>query len=107
MQKKCSDEDLQSFAQTVQQDQVTALLNKVITIGGPQDYLDEYDDAQQFFAFIDFVSGIVIALGDSAIARLNEYEDSKVNTHYIHYMKQFANDDRFHGQILDQFPFLR
>lgn len=106
MQNKCSDDDLQVFAQSVQQDQVTALLNKVITIGGPQDYIEQYDDAQRFFAFIDFVSGIVISLGDPAIARLNEYEDSKVNTHYIHYIKQFANDQRFHAQIREQFPFL-
>ena len=106
MQKKYGDDTLQSFALSVQQDQINALLNKVITIGGPQDYLDQYDDAKQFFAFIDFISGIVISLGDPAIAKLNEYEDSKVNTHYIHYLKQFANDERFHSQIQNQFPFL-
>lgn len=106
MNKNCSADDLESFAQTVQQDHVTSLLNKVITIGGPQDYIDKYNDADQFFVFIDFISAIVNSLGDAAIAELNEFEDSKVNTHYIHYIKQFTSDQRFRSQLQKQFPFL-
>ena len=106
MNKNCSADELEAFAQTVQQDNVASLLNKVITTGGPQDYMDDYPDSTQFFAFIDFISAIVISLGDAAIATLNEYEDSKVNTHYIHFIKQFANDDRFYSQLQQQFPFL-
>lgn len=105
MNNNCTDDSLESFIQTVQTDRITSLLNKVITIGGPQDYMDDYKDSTQFFAFIDFISAVVISVGESAIAKLNEYEDSKVNTHYIHYIKKFVNDDRFHSQLQDQFPF--
>jgi hypothetical protein len=57
-----------------------------------------------FFLFIDFISALVINLGSQAAEETNKFNDT--SNHYIHWVIKYANDDRFHDEIMSKFSSL-
>ncbi len=79
-------------------------MQKVESIGGPQDYMAAHNGVptvEQFFKFIDFVSALIISLGDEGRAALEDCPDS--GGEYTKWVRKYVTDKRFHAQLLEPF----
>jgi hypothetical protein len=81
------------------------LLDKVLRLGDPMDFANEAETSvpvQQFFAFIDLASGLVLLLGPDAVSRALAREAR--GSEYLPWLQKFVGDERFHAQVLEQIP---
>ena len=95
---------LKEIKENITADDAEILAEKIISLGDPSDYCKNDCDGKTvagFFLFIDFVSALLIHLGDSAIERLDKYSDSRHP--FLHWVLKYAADDRFHHEILAKF----
>jgi len=95
---------LKEIRENVTPDDADILMEKVNSLGDPSEYCkNDYDGktVAGFFLFIDFVSALLIHLGDSATQRLDKYSDSRHP--FVSWVLKYTADDRFHHEILSKF----
>ena len=88
-------------------DDVPALLDMVESLGDPGDYCkDDYDQATPagYFLYIDFVSWLIIELGDEAIDIARNRQGTR--HHFVRWIVRFTTDSRFHDEISQKFAYL-
>jgi len=102
-----TDRDVREYFAGFDGDQVDFLVAAIISLGAPEDYLDDYEtiDLSGFFDFIDYTTALAHSCGDSALNALSQHPDSPSNRHYIRYVKQYLGDERLLSGILEKYPF--
>lgn len=83
---------------------VDALIDSVDRLGDPSEYCDDdYDDktVAGFFLYIDFISALIINLGEPAIKLASRYAGSKHP--FVPWVVKYAVDPRFHADIMKKF----
>lgn len=95
---------LKEIKENIRPDDAEILAEKIKSLGDPGDYCKNDCDGKTvegFFLFIDFVSALLIHLGDCAIERLDAYSDSRHP--FLPWVLKYIADDRFHDEILGKF----
>ena len=102
-----TDSDVREYFAGFDASQLDFLIDAIIDLGAPDDYLDDDEtlDLDGFFEFIDYVSALAHSCGDATFDVLSQHPDSPTNQHYIHYVKQYLADERFLSAILEKYPF--
>ena len=99
-----SDDLLREISSSVSIDDVDRLIASVQSLDDPSEYcrddLDEKTPAG-FFLYVDFVSALIISLGDSATRRAIQFEDS--NHPFVRWVVRYVGDDRFHKELISKF----
>lgn len=99
-----SDDLLRSIKSSVTSTDVDKLIRKVESLDDPSAYCKNDLDSKTpagFFLFLDFISALIINLGNSAILEANKYSNSK--HHFVPWVVKYASDERFHNQIISKF----
>jgi len=104
---RVTDRDVREYFAGFDADQVDFLVAAIISLGVPEDYLDDDEtiDISGFFDYIDYVTALAYSCGDSALNALSQQPDSPTNRHYIHFVKQYLGDERLLSGILEKYPF--
>ena len=102
-----TDSDVREYFTGFDANQLDFLIDAIIDLGAPEDYLDDDEtlDPGGFFDFIDYASALVHSCGDAALDALSQHPDSPTNRHYLHYVKKYLADERFLSSILEKYPF--
>lgn len=101
---RTSSDFLRSIAEGLDEGDVEVLIEAVARLNDPSEYCkNDYDNATVtgFFLYIDFVSALLISLGEPAIKRAAAYADSRHP--YVPWMIKYAEDPRFHADIKAKF----
>ena len=104
MAGRTGEADLRRHFTTIAAKDIPELMQKIESIGGPQDYMEAHNGVptvQQFFKFIDFVSALIITLGDEGRAALANWPESA--SEYTKWVRKYVDDKRFHAQLLEPF----
>lgn len=104
MAGRTGEEDLERYFATIAAKDIPELMRKVESIGNPQDYMDAHNGAPtvaQFFKFIDFVSALIITLGDEGRTAVAAWPES--SSDYTKWVRKYVSDKRFHAQLLEPF----
>lgn len=99
-----SEDLLRSIKSSVTSTDVDTLIRKVESLDDPSAYCKNDLDSKTpagFFLFLDFISALIINLGNSAILEANKYSNSK--HHFVPWVVKYASDERFHNQIISKF----
>ena len=83
---------------------IDILMRKVESLDDPSAYCkNDFDHKTPtgFFLFIDFISALIINLGDSMIQEANNY--SNIKHPFVPWIIKYANDERFHNEIMSKF----
>jgi len=83
---------------------IGTLIDAVASLNDPSEYCaHDLDSATVtgFFLFIDFISALIIHLGDPAIQATNAYQG--IRHPFVPWVIKFANDERFHVELLTKF----
>ncbi len=95
---------LKEIRENVSPDDADTLMEKVNSLGDPGDYCKNAYDGKTvagFFLFIDFVSALLIHMGNSATERLDKYSDSRHP--FVKWVVKYTKDDRFHPELTAKF----
>ena len=95
---------LRSIRDSIGLADVETLIQAVASLDDPSEYCaHDLDSATVtgFFLFIDFISALIIHLGDPAIQATNAYQD--IRHPFVPWVIKFANDERFHAELLTKF----
>jgi len=95
---------LREIVCAVSLDDVDSLMASVEDLDDPDEYCEsDYDDRTitGYFLFIDFISALIIHLGDSAIAKASSYADAAHP--YTPWIARYTGDVRFHAEIMAKF----
>lgn len=101
---KVSDDLLRRIKDSVTSADIDVLMKKVESLDDPSVYCKNDLDSKTpagFFLFIDFISALIINLGDSKIQEANNY--SNIKHPFVPWVIKFANDERFHNEIMSKF----
>lgn len=99
-----SNDFLRGIVAKVGERDVDALVESVDRLGDPSEYCDDdYDDktVAGFFLYIDFISALIINLGDPAIKLTSRYAGSKHP--FVPWVVKYGGDPRFHADIMKKF----
>lgn len=99
-----SDDLLRSITRSVTSTDVNILIREVESLDDPSAYCKNDLDSETpagFFLYLDFISALIINLGDSAILEANKYSNSK--HHFVKWVVKYASDERFHNEIISKF----
>lgn len=99
-----SNDFLRGIVANVRVEDVDSLIDSVNRLGDPSEYCeDDYDDktVAGFFLYIDFISALVINLGEPAIKSASKYSDSRHP--FVPWIAKYTGDTRFHGDIMAKF----
>ena len=99
-----SSDSLQTIKESVTLDDVAALLRSVESLGDPSEYCkDDYDTKTPagYFLYIDFISALIINLGDSAAVEVAKHQNTRHP--FVKWVVQFVSDERFHEEITSKF----
>lgn len=102
-----SDELLRSIKDSIGPEDVDTLMQAVLSLNDPSEYCKDDLDSQTvsgFFLFLDFISALIIQLGDQAIRATQAYQDTRHS--FVPWVIKFVNDERFHAEILAKFKSL-
>lgn len=102
-----SDDLLKLIKDSVKSADVDTLMRKVESLDDPSAYCkDDFDSETPagFFLFIDFVSALIINLGAPAIEETKKFGNT--NHHFLPWVIKYADDDRFHHEIMSKFSAL-
>ena len=104
---RVTDRDVREYFAGFDAGQVDLLVAAIISLGAPEDYLDDDEtiDISGFFDFIDYITVLAHFCGDSALNALSQHPDSPTNRHYIHFVKKYLGDERLLSGILEKYPF--
>lgn len=105
LSRKGAKKKIAELVQSLDVTHVDLLLGKVESIGDPSDYTNELETSvpvQQFFAFIDLISALILLIGEEAVAQALARESAK--SQYLPWVKKFISDDRFRSQVMAQLP---
>lgn len=92
-----------ALKESINESHVELLLRKIESIGDPSDYCDDDEThvpVNQFFEFVDYVSALIINLGEAGRVRLDAYPDSRHE--YLKWVRKYVTDERFHAQVMQQ-----
>lgn len=95
---------LRSIVARVGVHDVDTLIASIERLGDPGEYCKDDRDNKTvagFFLYIDFISALLINLGDPAIQLASRYAGAKHP--YVPWVVKYAGDGRFHGDILAKF----
>ena len=99
-----SEELLKETRQCVQPADVSILMTMVESLDDPSAYCKSDMDQKTvsgFFLFIDFVSALIINMGDPAVHEIRKYASS---THpFVPWVVKYCTDDRFKNEIMSKF----
>lgn len=101
---KISKDFLRSIVTNVGERDVDTLIEAIERLDDPSEYCeDDYDDkpVTGFFLYIDFISALLINLGDPAIQLASKYASSKHP--YVPWVVKYTGDSRFHNEIMAKF----
>ncbi len=101
---RVSDDLLRSLKSSVTSADVDTLIGKVASLDDPSAYCKndlDSDTPAGFFLFLDFISALIINLGDSAMLKVNKYSNSK--HHFVPWVVKYVSDERFQNEIISKF----
>ena len=99
-----SDELLRLIKDSIGPEDVDTLMQAVLSLRDPSEYCKDDLDSETvsgFFLFLDFISALIIQLGDQAIRATKVYQDTRHP--FVPWVINFVNDERFHAEILAKF----
>ncbi|BCU05588.1 hypothetical protein [Allochromatium tepidum] len=102
-----SDELLRLIKDSIGPEDVDTLMQAVLSLNDPSEYCKHDLDSETvsgFFLFLDFISALIIQLGDQAIQATKAYQDTRHP--FVPWVIKFVNDERFHAEILAKFESL-
>lgn len=103
--RKGAKKKVAALIQALDASHVDVLLSKVESIGDPSDYANELETSvpvQQFFAFVDLISALILLIGGDAVEQTLARENAK--SQYLPWVKKFVSDERFRSQVMQQIP---
>ncbi|MBF0101056.1 MAG: hypothetical protein HQK77_09135 [Desulfobacterales bacterium] len=92
------------FQINIAPDDVGLLLEAVSSLNDPSDYCkNDYDceTVTGFFLFIDFVSALIIKMGNFTSNEIESY--SQFTGKFVPWVIKYVKDERFHSDILSKF----
>jgi hypothetical protein len=101
---RVTDELLESIKSSVTSADVDTLILKVESLDDPSAYCKNDLDSKTpagFCLFLDFISALIINLGDAAIQETDKYSNSKHR--FVPWVVKYASDERFHNEIISRF----
>lgn len=101
---KVSKKLLSSIVKSVNLNDLDILLMSVESLDDPSSYCKNHYDSKTvkgFFLYLDFISALIINLGEDAIERITKYKNSKHP--FIPWVVKYVEDERFHAQIMSKF----
>ena len=87
---------MSEIVELVEVEDVSILLHKVDSLTDPSEYFRRRRSGtvvEGFFRFIDFVSALVISLGESGRKAMEEYKSE--NNRYTNWINKYVTDERF------------
>ena len=99
-----SNDLLKSIKEAVSVSDINTLLDHVDSLGDPSEYCEnDYDQKTPagFFLYIDFISAVIIHLGDSALQEVMKCKDT--NRPFVKWIVKYVEDERFHEEITAKF----
>lgn len=99
-----SNDLLKSIKETVTVDDINTLIGSVESLGDPSEYFsNDYDDKTPagFFLYIDFISALIINLGDPASQQAIKFRNT--NHPFVKWVVKYVEDKRFHNEITSKF----
>ncbi len=93
------------FRKDLQLEDIGLMMQKISNLGDPSEYCkNDYDSktVAGFFLFIDFVSVLIIRLGDDAVNEIDRY--SHLPGKFVPWVIKYVKDERFHAELLSKFP---
>lgn len=99
-----SETNLRRLVENVDESDVETLINAVDQLEDPSEYCkDDYDNktVTGFFLFIDFISALIINLGETAIKSVSRYDNS--GHPYVPWVVKYVGEPRFHDEIMAKF----
>jgi hypothetical protein len=99
-----TDELLRSIKNSVTSTDVDTMIKKVESLDDPSAYCKNDLDSKApagFFLFLDFISALIINMGNSAIQETDKYSNSK--HHFVPWIVKYSSDERFHNEIISKF----
>jgi hypothetical protein len=94
-----------ALASQITSHHIDVLLDKIAAIGDPADYCDDqetYVPVEPFFEFVDYVSALIISMGEGPQDKVSAYPDG--DSRYVPWVKKYVLDSRFHAQLLQKLP---
>lgn len=101
---KVSKKLLSSIVKSVNLNDLDILLMSVESLDDPSAYCkNDYDNStvKGFFLYLDFISALIINLGEDAIEKITKYKNSKHP--FIPWVVKYVEDKRFHAQVVSKF----
>lgn len=101
---RVSDDLLKEIKDLVTYDQIDLLISKVQFLDDPSVYCKNDHDSDTpagFFLFIDFISALIINLGDSTLQKMYQYKN--IRHPFVPWVIRYVNDQRFHREIMSKF----
>lgn len=99
-----SETNLRRLVENIDESDVDTLINAVEQLEDPSEYCkDDFDNktVTGFFLFIDFISALIINLGETATRSVSKYSDT--NHPYVPWVVKYVGDPRFHDEIMAKF----
>jgi hypothetical protein len=89
----------------VRLEDVECLMRKISELGDPSDYTKNDLDSETvegFFNFVDFVSVVLIGLGQDSQVEVQRY--GKLPGKFIPWVVKYVTDPRFHADLFKKYP---
>ena len=99
-----SDDLLRKIKDSITSADIDVLMRKIESLDDPSAYCKNDFDSKTptgFFLFIDFISALIINLGDSTIQEATKY--SNIKHPFVPWVIKYANDERFHTELMSKF----
>lgn len=99
-----SETNLRRLVENIDEANVETLINAVEELEDPSEYCkDDYDNntVTGFFLFIDFISAVIINLGEGSIESVSRYDNS--SHPYVPWVVKYVREPRFHDEIMAKF----
>ncbi|MHC9511984.1 hypothetical protein [Kangiella sp. M94] len=99
-----SETNLRRLVDNIDESDFETLINAVQELEDPSEYCkDDYDNntVTGFFLFIDFISAVIINLGEGSIESVSRYDNS--SHPYVPWVVKYVREPRFHDEIMAKF----
>lgn len=101
-----SNDLLKSIKESIEIKDIEILFQVIESIKDPSLYCENNYDNKKisgFFLFIDFITALIINLGDSAI---QQAKNRNSKNPFVHWIIKYAEDERFHKEIMSKFSLI-
>lgn len=99
-------ENIKELVKIITLEDLPWLVEKVIDLKDPSDYFSGSEKRDEkavvgFFLIIDYISVLIISMGNSGIKELEKYKKEKST--YLPWVIKYVSDERFRNSLLEKF----